>query len=158
MLHPTYMMKGNDSMLDQTDWRILKCLQNNSRMQWQEIGKVVHLTGQAVAARIKRMQDMQIIEGFTIILNHDNLGKPILAFITVFMTSNNHVAFQQFLLNREEILEAHRISGEGCYWLKAALSNQHDLNHLLDAILLHGNYRINLSIDNIKKTKVQVEF
>ncbi|AJQ26480.1 hypothetical protein JBW_01128 [Pelosinus fermentans JBW45] len=31
--------------------------------------------------------------------------------------------------------EAYRISGEGCYWLKAALSNQQDLNHLLDAIL-----------------------
>jgi len=147
-------MKGNDTMLDQTDWRILECLQNNSRMQWQEIGKVVHLTGQAVAARIKRMQDMEIIEDFTITLNQEKLGRPLLAFITVFMKSTNHAAFQHFLSNQKEILEAHRISGEGCYWLKAAVSNQQDLNHLLDAILLYGNYRINLSIHTIKKTKI----
>lgn len=146
----TYMMKGNDIVLDQTDWQILQCLQSNSRMQWQEIGKIVHLTGQAVAARIRRMQDMEIIESFTIRLNQDKLGKPILAFITVFMKTTNHSAFQNFLANREEILEAHRISGEGCYWLKAQLANQQDVSSLLDAILLHGNYRINLSIHKIK--------
>jgi Lrp/AsnC family leucine-responsive transcriptional regulator len=138
-------------MLDQTDWKILQCLKNNSRMQWQEIGNAVHLTGQAVAARIKRMQELEIIEGFTITLNQDKLGKPLLAFITVIMKSANHTSFQQFLSEQEDILEAHRISGEGCYWLKASLSNQQDLNHLLDGILLHGNYRIHLSIQSIKK-------
>jgi Lrp/AsnC family leucine-responsive transcriptional regulator len=147
-------MKGNDLMLDQTDWKILQCLQNNSRMQWQEIGKVVHLTGQAVAARIKRLQDMEIIEDFTITLNQEKLGKPLLAFITVFMKSTNHAAFQHFLSTQEEIKEAYRISGEGCYWLKAALSNQQDLSHLLDAILVYGNYRINLSIQTVKKTNI----
>jgi Lrp/AsnC family leucine-responsive transcriptional regulator len=139
-----------DAMLDQTDWQILRCLQSNSRMQWQEIGKAVHLTGQAVAARIRRMQDLEIIEGFTIHLNHDKLGKPLLAFITVFMKTTDHSAFHDFLASREEILEAHRISGEGCYWLKAQLANQQDVSSLLDAILLHGNYRINLSIHKIK--------
>ena len=137
-------------MLDQTDWKILQCLQNNSRMQWQEIGKAVHLTGQAVAARIRRMQDMEIIERFTISLNQDKLGKPLLAFITVFMKTQNHAAFQHFLANQEEIIEAYRISGEGCYWLKAQLANQEGISTLLDAILLHGNYRINLSIHKIK--------
>ena len=143
-------MKENDTMLDQTDWQILLCLRNNSRMQWQEIGKTVHLTGQAVAARIRRMQDLEIIESFTISLNQNKLGKPLLVFITVLMKTTNHSAFQHFLSNCEEILEAHRISGEGCYWLKAQLANQQDISSLLDDILLHGNYRINLSIQKIK--------
>lgn len=137
-------------MLDQTDWNILNLLRKNSRMQWQEIGKAVHLTGQAVAARIRRMQDMEIIESFTISLNQEKLGKPLQVFITVFMKTTNHAAFQHFLTTREEILEAHKISGEGCYWLKAQLANQQDISNLLDAILLYGNYRINLSIDKIK--------
>ncbi|GMB02201.1 Lrp/AsnC family transcriptional regulator [Pelosinus sp. IPA-1] len=138
-------------MLDKTDWEILQCLQNNSRMQWQEIGKLVHLTGQAVAARIRRMQDLEIIESFTITLNQEKLGKPLIAFITVFMKTTNHSLFQEFVKSREEVLEAHKISGEGCYWLKAILANQQHLSALLDEILLHGNYRINLSISDIKK-------
>lgn len=137
-------------MLDQTDWKILQCLQSNSRIQWREIGKIVHLTGQAVAARIRRMQDLEIIEGFTVTLNCEKLGKPLLALITVFMKTANHSAFQRFLSERDEIIEVHRISGEGCYWLKATLSSQQDLSNLLDAILQYGNYRINLSIHKIK--------
>jgi Lrp/AsnC family leucine-responsive transcriptional regulator len=76
-------------------------------MQWQEIGKIVHLTGQAVAARIRRMQDL-------------------------------------------EITEAYRISGEGCYWLKACVADQKELTSLLDSLLVHGNYRVNLSLDKLK--------
>lgn len=137
-------------MIDHTDQQILQCLQQDSRMQWQEIGKIVHLTGQAVATRIRRMQDDGIIEAFTITLNHEKLDKPLSAFITVFMKSANHTSFRQFLLSNSNISEAYRISGEGCYWLKAHVASQLELSELLDAILLHGNYKVNLGIDKIK--------
>lgn len=137
-------------MLDQTDQEILLCLQRDSRMQWQEIGKIVHLTGQAVAVRIRSMQDEGIIETFTVSLNHEKLGRPIYALITVFMSSANHISFQGFLSDREDIVEAYRITGEGCYWLKANLTNQKELNKLLDDILRYGNYKVNMVIDKIK--------
>lgn len=137
-------------MLDHTDREILQCLQRDSRMQWQEIGKIVHLTGQAVAVRIRSMQDEGIIEAFTVSLNHEKLGRPIYALITVFMSSANHLSFQRFLLDRGNIIEAFRITGEGCYWLKANLANQEELNKLLNEVLIYGNYKVNLAIDKIK--------
>ena len=137
-------------VFDQTDLKILQCLQRDSRMQWQEIGKIVHLTGQAVAVRIRSMQDEGIIEAFTVNLNQEKLGRPIFALITVFMSSANHVSLQRFLAESQDIVEAYRITGEGCYWLKANLANQDQLNNLLDAILLYGNYKVNIAIDKIK--------
>ncbi len=137
-------------MIDQTDQQILECLQKDSRMQWQEIGRIVHLTGQAVATRIRHLQDDGIIEAFTVKLNYEKLRRPISAFITVFMNSSNHDKFQHFLANCSAIIEAHRISGEGCYWLKANFANQKELNEILDAILLYGNYKVNLSIGKLK--------
>lgn len=137
-------------MLDQTDLMILQCLQSDSRMQWQEIGKIVHLTGQAVAVRIRSMQDEGIIEAFTVKLNHEKLGRPIYALITVFMSSAKHVTFLRFLADSPYVVEAYRITGEGCYWLKANLANQEQLNNLLDDILLYGNYKVNMAIDKIK--------
>lgn len=144
------MMKGISQMTDQTDREILECLKKNSRMQWQEIGKIVHLTGQAVASRIRHMQDDGIIEAFTINLNYEKLCRPISAFITVFMNSSNHNNFQHFLLDSSAILEAYRVSGEGCYWLKVNAANQKELNEILDTILLYGNYKVNLSIGKLK--------
>jgi Lrp/AsnC family leucine-responsive transcriptional regulator len=137
-------------MLDQTDWQIIRCLQKDARMQWQEIGKQVHLSGQAVAARIRRLQEDGIIENFTIQLNGEKLGKSILALITVFMKSANHVAFQQYIRQQTSIEEVHRISGEGCYWVRARVATQSELNALLDGILVHGNYKLHLSIGKIK--------
>ena len=119
-------------------------------MQWQEIGKLVHLTGQAVAIRIRSLQDEGIIEAFTVKLNHEKLGRPIDALITVFMSSANHASFQRFLSDSRDVVEAYRITGEGCYWLKANLANQRELNKLLDEILRYGNYKVNMAIDKIK--------
>jgi Lrp/AsnC family leucine-responsive transcriptional regulator len=66
------------------------------------------------------------------------------------MNSSDHTPFRRFITKDERIAEAHRVSGEGCYWLKASLASHHELNQLLEEILRHGNYRLNLSIGGIK--------
>jgi len=48
------------------------------------------------------------------------------------------------------IIEAHRISGEGCYLLTVSVPDQDTLNMLLDDILFYGTYRVNLSIKQLK--------
>ncbi len=119
-------------------------------MQYREIGDEVHMTGQAVANRIKAMQGSGIIEGFTVKIDESRLGKTIQAFITVFMKTTDHAAFQAYIKNQEIISEASQISGEGCYMLKASAVDQNELLELLNGILKYGNYRVNVSIGRIK--------
>lgn len=135
--------------MDHIDLRILELLKENSRKQWKEIGESIHMTGQAVGNRIHRMEEDGVIEKYTIVMNEMKLGKSIQAFITVFMKTTNHTEFQQFLKNHLNVSEAHRVSGEGCYFLKVSLSSQEELNKVLDEILKYGNYRVNLSIGKI---------
>lgn len=137
-------------MLDQTDIKILNLLKENSRLQWREIGELVHLTGQAVANRIKKMEQSGVIEKYTIISNNSKPGKSLTAYITVFMKTSNHPAFIQFVKSNKAIVECHRISGDGCYLLKANVTNEENLMCLLNKILDFGNYRLNISIDRIK--------
>ena len=137
-------------MIDQTDIEILNLLTKNSRMQWQEIGEQVHLTGQAVKNRIDRMEKLEIINGFTLKINFNKIGKEVTAFITIFMKTTDHTAFQTYIHNNPLIVEANRISGEGCYLLKVIASTQKEVVELLDEMLQYGNYKINLSIENIK--------
>lgn len=136
--------------LDEIDFQILKLLKENSRRQWKEIGESIHMTGQAVGNRIRKMEEEGIIEQYTISVNELKLGKSIQAFIMVFLKSNRHLEFQHYLKGNPDIQEVHRISGEGCYMIKASISNQVALNHTLDDILKYANYRINISIGKIK--------
>ncbi|MGM2842340.1 Lrp/AsnC family transcriptional regulator, partial [Bacillus cereus group sp. Bce002] len=69
-------------MLDNTDKRILDELSKNSRFTMKELGEKVHLTGPAVSARVAKLEDQGVIEGYTIKVNRVKLGCYIHAFIT----------------------------------------------------------------------------
>ena len=137
-------------MIDQTDLHIIYLLMGDARMQWREIGEQVHLTGQAVANRIRKMEDLGIIEGYTVRINESKLGKSIIAYVTVFMKTTDHNAFHKYINQTDAIAEANQISGEGCYLLKLNISSQDELLKSLNDILHYGNYRVNLSIGKIK--------
>jgi Lrp/AsnC family leucine-responsive transcriptional regulator len=109
-------------MLDQTDLEILKLLEQNSRMQWREIGEQVHLTGPAVANRVQNMEKLGVIERFTVRVDRNQLSKHVVAFVTVCMKSNDHNAFVQFCQNESVIRTVHRISGDGCYWIEITVT------------------------------------
>lgn len=137
-------------MLDETDFEIIKIMQNNSRAQLQEIGNTVHLTGQAVRNRITRLEKLGVIEGYTIKTDMSKLGRELIAFITVYMKTNNHSEFLKFIRDNILITEAYRISGDGCYKLKVEAAGNKEIEVILDSILPYGNYRLNLSIGKIK--------
>ncbi|WP_274362946.1 Lrp/AsnC family transcriptional regulator [Paenibacillus thermotolerans] len=137
-------------MLDSTDMAILECLKSNSRMQWKEIGERVHLTGQATANRIARLEELGIIEAYTLKVNESKLGRPVVGFVTIFMKSTDHSGLKEWALKQKAVEEIHRVSGEGCYWMKVRAASTDELNALLDHIVRFGNYRVNLSIGQVK--------
>ncbi|WP_258296267.1 Lrp/AsnC family transcriptional regulator [Paenibacillus peoriae] len=135
---------------DDTDLRILHHLIEDSSLSNKEIGQLVHLTGQAVGARVRKMQDAGIIEGYTLRWNPEKIGQMIHAFITVFLNSGTtHSAFQAFAREHPYIVEIHRVSGEGCYWMRLRMSSQAELNTMLDELTKFGNYKLSFSIGEI---------
>lgn len=96
------------------------------------------------------MENLGVIKGYSVLLDEQLLGKTITAYVTVYMKSTNHAAFQVFLKDCDAILEANRISGAGCYLLKVQVNSQEDLNFILDTVLKYGNYGLNISIGTVK--------
>lgn len=138
--------------LDNIDFQILQLLAQNARIQWKDLGKMIHMSGQAVGNRIKKLEDSGAIKAYTLMVDELKLGLTYTAFIIIFMKSTNHEAFKQFISSQNEVIEAHRVSGGGCYHLKVKVNVQESLNSLLDRILEFGNYQLYLSISEIKYT------
>lgn len=136
-------------MIDDIDIRILQLLKQDSRLQWKTIGEQIHMTGQAVAARIRKMEDMGLIEGFTLRVNPVRMGLIVTAFINVFMKSPNHQTFFEFMEKQSHVEEVHRVSGEGCYFVKANFPSHEALNEFLDQLLIHANYRVSISLKKV---------
>ena len=50
--------------IDSLNWQILRCLQQNARMSNAEIGRRVGVSSPAVAERVKKMEDAEIIKAY----------------------------------------------------------------------------------------------
>ncbi len=136
--------------IDNLDLEIIRILSENSKLTFKEIGERVHLTGQAIGARINKLVEEGIIENFTININKEKLGIGITALIKIYMSTYDHSKIKSLIQDTEEIVEAFRVSSDGCYFLKVETSSNEFLNNLLDKINEFANYQLSLSISKLK--------
>ncbi|MBX9972566.1 Lrp/AsnC family transcriptional regulator [Cytobacillus firmus] len=134
-------------MLDHTDQRILEELSKNSRITMKELGEKVHLTGQAAATRVAKLEDQGVIEGYTIKVNQEKLGFHIHAFITIITQSMNHQPYLTFVKAQEEIIHNFKISGDGCYLLECKFPSNERLDQFLTDLNKHANYKLSIVIN-----------
>ena len=136
--------------LDHIDFQILRLLTENSRIQWKDLGERIHMTGQAVGNRIKKLEEMGVIKAYTLLVDEMKLGFSYTAFVIIYMKTADHDSFIRLINDRNEVVEAHRVSGEACYHIKIKVNSQEQLNLFLNEILEYGNYSLHLSIQEIK--------
>jgi len=137
--------------LDNIDFQILRLLSENSRIQWKDLDGQIHMTGQAVGNRIKKLEDSGVIKAYSLLVDEMKVGLTYTAFVIIYMKTANHDSFIRLMNDCKEAVEVHRVSGEGCYHIKIKVSSQEQLNLFLDKILEYGNYTVHLSIKEIKQ-------
>lgn len=137
-------MKDMKTFDDKISQAILRELRQNSRLSWQELGKIVHLSGQAVAERVKQMQEYGIIERFTIGENRPR------HFIGMSMNHSNFQSFEEWLKHNPNVESIDKTSGDICYLIVYLAQNSAELEPFLNELLAHGTYRLNSSIRRVK--------
>ena len=140
-------------MLDNTDRLILKELLNNSRITMRELGEKVHLSGQATANRVMKLEDRGIIDKYTINLNREKLGDNIHVMITVTLTKmDDHSIFLNFIDGQEKyVFHNYKIGGDGCYIIEAIFSSNEELDNFLIDLTKYVNYKVTIIFQDTVK-------
>ncbi|RPJ99085.1 Lrp/AsnC family transcriptional regulator [Priestia endophytica] len=137
-------------MLDHTDMRILEELSKNSRIKMKELGEKVHLTGQAAASRVAKLEDNGVIEGYSITVNQAKLDCFLHAFIYIYSHDIHHQPFLSFVKTQDQfILNNYKISGDGCYLLECRFPSNEYLNEFLENLNKFANYKISTVISKM---------
>lgn len=147
--------------IDEIDLKILNILQENGRVKRNELAQMVGLSVPAVSERMKRLEDAGIIKGYTALLDSKKLGKDITAFVFVSIdSSKNYPLFIERVIEVDEILECHSITGEGSHLLKVKTENTSTLEKLLARIQSWPGVtgtKTNIVLSTIKETtKVKI--
>ena len=120
--------------MDRLDRKILSVLQHNARASLQDIGAAVGLSPSPCWARIRKMEEAGVIEGYTVRLNPQALGlsDTVLLMVTLDSHSDNTLEkFGEALATIPEVVEAHLVSGGYDYLLRVVVKDTRDYERLL---------------------------
>ena len=124
--------QGEPHPLDGTDREILRLLQEDARISLSEVGRRVHLSQTAVAARVRALEDAGIITGYHAKINPYKLGYPMMAIILVkAATVRESDQVTAIVKAIPEVLESHRITGENGMMLKVVASSVARLDQII---------------------------
>ncbi|WP_423751808.1 AsnC family transcriptional regulator [Salinirarus marinus] len=119
--------------LDETDMEILSLLAADARRSFSSIGEKVDLSGPAVSDRVKRLEEADIINGFTIDVNRAQLR----AGVPVFVQLENDTSAIEPLRSRlqdAEGIEHLFVTAEGKIWFYGRAEGQ-NVRRWIDSLL-----------------------
>ena len=127
--------------LDSLDWQILRELQSDARLSYNELSRRVGLSSPAVAERVRRMEDAGIIAGYRAEVDPARIGLPIMALIQLRCDHGRCLLKTTQAADFPEVLEVLKVSGEYCTVLKVVASSVAHLEAVFDRIGQHGESR-----------------
>ena len=127
------------ALLDSYGRKLLHELQTNSRHSLAELARRIGLSPTATGERLKQMEEIGILRGYTVDIDREALGLEVLAFIRMSCPGQNYHRFLDYVQTLEEVRECHHLTGGDDFLLKVTTTGLADLEALIEALLPYGN-------------------
>lgn len=128
------------SEVESTDRKILALLAEDGRMSFTDLGKATGLSTSAVHQRVKRLESKGLITGYTALVDHEQLGRPLTAFISATpIDPAQPDDYPERLVGIPEIESCWSVAGEESYILKIRVATPRALEDLLARIRSAAN-------------------
>jgi Lrp/AsnC family leucine-responsive transcriptional regulator len=130
--------------LDLIDWEIIRELQADARLSFNELGRRVHLSAPSVAERVRRLETRGVITGYSAQIDRVRAGQPVLCFIQLRCRTIDCLLRTTTPEDFPELIEVQKLSGEYCTLLKAATASLDHLEELTERLGKHGDIRTHI--------------
>jgi len=137
---------------DDIDQKIMQLLQRNARMSISQISKEVSMSQPSVKERMIKLEEKNIISGYTAEFNLRNLNRGTTTFILLKTERCQEVV--DFCENAKEVTDLYRISGEYNYLIKVQTASIEELAQFQDALAKIGVSKSHISMKNILENRV----
>ncbi|GAA1696988.1 Lrp/AsnC family transcriptional regulator [Fodinicola feengrottensis] len=127
--------------LDDVDWHILRELQEDGRLSYNQLARRVNLSSPAVAERVRRLEETGVITGYQARLDPARAGVPLAAFIQIRCTHGRCLLKTGKAADFPEIVEIHKLSGDACAMLKVRAASLRHFEGFQEQLGEHGELR-----------------
>lgn len=138
----------NHYQIDDVDKKILSYLIENTRTPFTEIAKNINVSAGTIHVRVKKMEDMGIIKGTSLVIDYTKMGYQFVAYVGILLTKSNKTdAVIEQLRKIPNVTVAHIISGKYNIFCKIRAKDNYDAKDVI--------YRID-DIDDVLRTESMI--
>lgn len=129
---------AEDGLLDATNLRLLDELQRDARTSLAELGRRVGLSSPAVAERLRRLEDEEVITGYRAEVDPRRLGFALGVVIRVRPAPRQLAHVAELARRTPEVVECRRVTGDDCFVMTAWVRDVEHLERVIDEFAPHG--------------------
>lgn len=126
--------------MEDIDRQIVALLAEDGRMSFTDLARETGLSVSAVHQRVRRLQKRGVIRGYSAVLDHEEIGLPLTAFISIKpIDPAAPDDAPEKLAHLREIEACHSVAGDESYILKVRVASPFALEELLQQVRAAAN-------------------
>ena len=121
----------HNTSLDPTDIAILNLLQKNARLTHKEIAHRTNRSLSAIQVRVKKLEELGIIERYVTLLNRKKVNRDLTVFVAGRLSNYHQGALREFrdsVIPYEQVMECYQMSGDRDFILKVVVRDMEAYN------------------------------
>jgi DNA-binding Lrp family transcriptional regulator len=150
-----------DHKLDKTDYKILKILQENSKITNLVLSKKIGLSPAPTLERVKKLEQSNIIQSYHAKVNSQEIGLMVKTFVLIDLAWKKENALETFIKKIKqinEIVECYIVTGEADFLVKIVCADIPSYERLLFKTLSQieeiEKLKTLMTLSTVKDTKV----
>lgn len=124
--------------MDKIDEKILDILQRDARVSNKYIAEKVHLSPPAVTARINKLENLGIIQGYSTVINAKKMDKNIMARINLIQVRGTRDQIVTVLNANPNVINYEHITGRYTLSVKVLVSQTSELEATIEVLRKFG--------------------
>ncbi|MFC5648544.1 Lrp/AsnC family transcriptional regulator [Paenibacillus solisilvae] len=117
--------------IDDIDMKIISMLHENGRISYTDLAKEVGLSRVAIQSRVNALMDNNIIERFTVVINAENIGMAVSAFLNVEVEPQYLQQIAEKLANDPYMTAVYHMTGPSKLHMHAVFANNQEMEKFL---------------------------
>jgi len=122
-------------VLNETDMKILQILLEDARFSSRQIAKKVGVSVGTVLSRIKKMEDDQLIKGYSVIINHEKLGYELTVVMEVTVSKGRLVEMENEIAKISNVCSVYDVTGLTDAFIIAKFKSREELGRFTKRLL-----------------------
>ncbi|MBA1203017.1 Lrp/AsnC family transcriptional regulator [Pseudomonas capeferrum] len=143
--------------MDKYDRLLLGALLENGRASYAELARKVNLSAPAVAERVAKLEASGVITGYQAKVDLGKIGLPIQCLIELRLGSHGNPQTYEALARIPQLTECHRVTGDPCVIMRAAVGSMNELEDLINQIAQFGFSKTSIVLSSAIDRRVPLD-